>query len=40
MATSTRVKSNEVPALGDHTYEKITVLEETATIYFTKSVKC
>ncbi len=35
MATSTRVKSDEVPALADHTYEKITVLEETATIYFT-----
>ena len=35
MATSTRVKSDEVPVLADHTYEKITVLEETATIYFT-----
>ncbi len=35
MATSTRVKNDEVPALAKHNYEKVTVLEETATIYFT-----
>ena len=35
MATSTRVKNDEVPALVKHNYEKVTVLEETATIYFT-----
>ncbi|MDG1916360.1 MAG: tetratricopeptide repeat protein [Flavobacteriales bacterium] len=35
MATSTRVMNSEVPAVSDHTYEKVTVLEETAVIYFT-----
>ena len=35
MATATRVMNSEVPAISDHTYEKVTVLEETAVIYFT-----
>ena len=35
MATSTRVKDSEEPAISNHTYEKVTVLEETAVIYFT-----
>ena len=35
MATATRVINDEVPAVSDHTYEKVTVLEETAVIYFT-----
>ena len=35
MATSTRVKDDEVPAFLIILYEKITVLEETAVIYFT-----
>jgi len=35
MATATRVMNNEVPAVSEHTYEKVTVLEETAVIYFT-----
>ena len=35
MATATRVMNSEVPAVSDHTYEKVTVLEETAVIYFT-----
>lgn len=34
MATATRVANNEVPAIAAHTYEQETVLEETATIYF------
>ena len=34
MATSTRVANNEVPSIAAHTYEHETVLEETATIYF------
>lgn len=35
MATATRVKNNEEPKFADHTYEKETILEETAVIYFT-----
>lgn len=35
MATATRVMNSEVPAVSDHSYEKVTVLEETAVIYFT-----
>ena len=35
MATATRVKDSEEPAISNHTYEKVTVLEETAVIYFT-----
>ena len=35
MATATRVKDSEEPATSNHTYEKVTVLEETAVIYFT-----
>ncbi len=35
MATATRVKDSEEPAISNHTYEKVTVLEETAIIYFT-----
>lgn len=35
MATATRVKNSEEPAISNHTYEKVTVLEETAVIYFT-----
>lgn len=35
MATSTRVKNSEEPAISNHTYEKVTVLEKTAVIYFT-----
>ena len=35
MATATRVMNSEVPAVSDHGYEKVTVLEETAVIYFT-----
>ncbi len=35
MATATRVKDMEEPAISNHTYEKVTVLEETAVIYFT-----
>ena len=35
MATATRVKDNEEVAISNHTYEKVTVLEETAVIYFT-----
>ncbi len=35
MATSTRAKDSEEPAISNHTYEKVTVLEETAVIYFT-----
>ena len=35
MATATRVMNSEVPAVSNHTYEKVTVLEETAVIYFT-----
>ena len=35
MATATRVKDGEEPAISNHTYEKVTVLEETAVIYFT-----
>ena len=34
MATATRVANNEIPAIAPHTYERETVLEETATIYF------
>lgn len=34
MATATRVANNETPAIADHTYEHETILEETATIYF------
>ena len=34
MITATRIANNEVPATADHTYEKETILEETATIYF------
>jgi outer membrane protein OmpA-like peptidoglycan-associated protein len=34
MATAMRVANNEVPAIADHTYEMETILEETATIYF------
>ena len=34
MATATRVVNNEIPAISAHTYERETVLEETATIYF------
>lgn len=34
MATATRVANNEVPAIAAHTYEHETILEETATIYF------
>ena len=35
MATATRVKDSEEPAFSNHTYEKVTILEETAVIYFT-----
>lgn len=35
MITATRVMNTEVPAKSDHTYEKETILEETAVIYFT-----
>ena len=35
MATATRVKDSEEVAISNHTYEKVTVLEETAVIYFT-----
>lgn len=35
MATANRVKNNEEPKFADHTYEKETILEETAVIYFT-----
>ena len=35
MATSTRVISNEKPATSHHNYEKETILEESAVIYFT-----
>jgi len=35
MATATRVKDSEEPAISNHTYERVTVLEETAVIYFT-----
>ncbi|MBL6663376.1 MAG: hypothetical protein ISP71_04655 [Flavobacteriales bacterium] len=35
MATATRVKDSEEAAISNHTYEKVTVLEETAVIYFT-----
>ena len=35
MATATRVKDNEEVAISNHTYEKVTILEETAVIYFT-----
>ncbi len=34
MATATRVANNEVPAIAAHTYEHETILDETATIYF------
>ena len=34
MATATRVINNEVPAIAAHNYERETILEETATIYF------
>tara|TARA_B100000900_G_scaffold412598_1_gene434729 strand:- start:1213 stop:2850 length:1638 start_codon:yes stop_codon:yes gene_type:complete len=34
MATANRVANNEVPSIAAHTYEQETVLEETATIYF------
>ena len=34
MATATRVINNEVPAIAAHNYEHETILEETATIYF------
>ena len=34
MATATRVRNDEMPAFSDHTYEKETILEETAVIYF------
>lgn len=34
MATATRVKDSEEPAISNHTYEKVTILEETAVIYF------
>ena len=34
MATATRVAKEEIPAIAYHTYEKETILEETATIYF------
>lgn len=34
MATATRVAKEEIPAIANHTYEKETILEETATIYF------
>lgn len=35
MATATRVRNNEEPKFAHHTYEKETILEETAVIYFT-----
>jgi len=35
MATSTRVVNDETPAFSAHGYETETILEETATIYFT-----
>lgn len=35
MATATRVKDSEEVAISNHTYEKVTILEETAVIYFT-----
>ena len=34
MATATRVRSDEKPAFSNHSYEKETILEETAVIYF------
>ena len=34
MATSTRVANNEIPSIATHAYEHETILEETATIYF------
>lgn len=34
MATTTRVRNDEKPAFSDHSYEKETILEETAVIYF------
>ena len=34
MATATRVINNEVPSIAAHNYEHETILEETATIYF------
>lgn len=34
MATATRVANNEIPAIPAHSYEHETILEETATIYF------
>ena len=35
MATATRVKDSEEPAVSKHTTKRVTVLEETAVIYFT-----
>ncbi len=35
MATSSRIANNETPAFSDHKYETETILEESATIYFT-----
>ena len=34
MATATRVQSNEIASYSNHTYEKETILEKSATIYF------
>ena len=34
MVTATRVANNEIPSIAAHTYEQETILEETATIYF------
>lgn len=35
MATATRVQDNETPRFSAHNYEKVTILEKTATIFFT-----
>ena len=34
MATATRVANNEIPSIAEHNYERETILEEKATIYF------
>ena len=34
MITATRTANDEIPNIANHTYEKETILEETATIYF------
>ena len=34
MITATRTSNDEIPKIANHTYEKETILEETATIYF------